>query len=60
MNPYILIIKQFLIDKHVTDEDLLELVANNESQNAPKKLSADRIRINEIKEELLSKLLKKK
>ena len=41
-----------MIDKHVTEKDVLELLAKNESQNAPKKLSADRIRINEIKEEL--------
>ena len=59
MNPYILIIKQFLIDKHVTNEDLLELVAKNKNQKAPKKLSVEQVKNNETKERLL-KLLKKK
>jgi hypothetical protein len=59
MNPYILIIKQFLIDKHVTEKDVLELLAKNKSKKAPKKLTRNQIEINEIEQELLKRMKKK-
>jgi hypothetical protein len=60
MDPYILIIKQFLIDKHVTEKDLLELIAKNEVKDKEgkkvKKKKVDNIpTVAEIKKSILKK-----
>jgi hypothetical protein len=48
-----------LADEHLTEKELLELLARKQKKKAPKKLSRNQIEINEIEEELL-KLMKKK
>jgi hypothetical protein len=48
-----------LADEHLTEEDLLELLARKQKKKAPKKLTKNQMEINEIEQELLKKMKKK-